>query len=61
MSINIGYGMDIQSLNDPVIITVEKAMEAIAIAGNPGSFFVDNFPLCVFLFLILIFLFTLEF
>lgn len=46
MSLNVAYGIDVQSVDHPVVLTVEKAMEALAIAGSPGAFLVDTIPIC---------------
>ncbi|KAF7329186.1 hypothetical protein MKEN_00179200 [Mycena kentingensis (nom. inval.)] len=39
------YGIKVKSADDPYINMTEDAMESIAAAGAPGSFFVDMFPI----------------
>jgi hypothetical protein len=44
--LDIGYGIDVQSLYDPFLVIVERTMEALGEAGKPGLFLVDSLPLC---------------
>ena len=46
--LSIAYGIDVQSADDPFVLTAEKALETVAIAGHPGSFLIDTFPLRAF-------------
>lgn len=41
----ITYGINVQSVDNPFLIMVEKAMETLAVAGNPGAFLVDTLPI----------------
>jgi len=43
--LNITYGIDVQSADDPYIRMVEDAAHDLSAAGNPGSFLVDTFPI----------------
>lgn len=42
--LNVAYGVDVQSVHDPLILTIEKSIESLVEIGNPGSFLVDSFP-----------------
>lgn len=45
MMLNVAYGMDVQSADEPIVRMVEKAMATISQAGSPGSFVVDSLPI----------------
>lgn len=45
MILNVGYAIDVQSADDPLVVMIEKAMETVALAGSPGSFVVDSLPI----------------
>ena len=40
----LAYGYKVQGDNDPIVQTVDKAMEDFAQAGAPGAFLADVFP-----------------
>lgn len=44
ITISIGYGITIQSTNDPYIEIAEEALKGIAAAASPGTFLVESFP-----------------
>lgn len=48
LSLDIAYGIDVQSHDDPLRITVGKSSEAVIVATNPGAFLVDSLPICKF-------------
>ena len=39
------YGIEIQRENDPYVDIGERALHAIACAGNAGAYLVDTFPI----------------
>ena len=41
----IGYGITVQESDDPYISIAEEALNGIAVAGVPGAFWVDSFPI----------------
>lgn len=43
--LGVSYGLDVQPENDPYIATAEKALHAMSMAGNAGSFLVDTVPM----------------
>lgn len=43
---SIAYGIDLQPQNDPYVATAEEALRCVSIAGTPGTFLVDSFPIC---------------
>lgn len=45
MSIDIGYGIDVLPEDDPFIVATELANKGLAVAGAPGAFWVDSFPI----------------
>lgn len=44
----ITYGIEVRSLDDPFLVRVEKTMDTLAVAGNPGAFLVDTLPIRAF-------------
>ncbi|TFK37128.1 cytochrome P450 [Crucibulum laeve] len=44
ITINIGYGIDVQPFNDPYIEIAEQALIGLAAGANPGAFWVESFP-----------------
>lgn len=42
--LNVAYGIEVQSVHHPFMETIEKSMECLVEAGNPGSFLVDSIP-----------------
>ncbi|KAH9834604.1 cytochrome P450 [Rhodofomes roseus] len=42
--IGVAYGLDVQPKDDPYVATAERALHAMAMAGNAGSFLVDSIP-----------------
>ena len=44
--IKIVYGVDVRDMNDHMVIYVENLLASIAAAGNPGTYLVDDFPIC---------------
>jgi hypothetical protein len=46
--LNITYGIDAQSLENPYVVNAEKAMSIMAEAGTPGDFLVDAIPMRAF-------------
>ncbi|EKM55820.1 uncharacterized protein PHACADRAFT_209340 [Phanerochaete carnosa HHB-10118-sp] len=42
--LGITFGMEVQPENDPYVNTAEKAMHAMAMVTNPGSYMVDYVP-----------------
>jgi hypothetical protein len=44
--LNITYGLDIQSADNPYVVIIGEAMDTMSQAANPGSFMVDTIPLC---------------
>lgn len=43
--IGVAYGLEVKPKNDPYVATAERALHAMAMAGNAGSFLVDSIPL----------------
>lgn len=43
--ISVSYGLDVQPQDDPYIATAEKALHAMSMAGNAGSYLVDSLPM----------------
>ncbi|KAF9033495.1 cytochrome P450 [Hymenopellis radicata] len=48
MILRIAYGIEVLDNTDPFIIEAEKGMHAAAVAGRPGAFLVDTFPILRF-------------
>jgi hypothetical protein len=46
MILNVTYGIDVKSAEDPYIQIAEKSMEAVGEATNPNSFSLDKLPIC---------------
>lgn len=44
MILDVVYGIEIEDKYDPFVITAEIVNHALAVAGNTGTFLVDNFP-----------------
>jgi len=44
--LDIAYGLDIRTSDDPYLKRAEECLQIIDKAGNPGSFFVDIIPAC---------------
>jgi hypothetical protein len=44
--LDIAYGLDIQTTDDPYLKRAEECLQIIDKAGNPGSFLVDIMPAC---------------
>jgi len=44
--LDISYGLDIGTSDDPYIKRAEECLQIIDKAGNPGAFFVDIVPAC---------------
>ena len=44
--LDIAYGLDIRTSDDPYLKRAEECLQIIDKAGNPGSFFVDIVPAC---------------
>lgn len=42
---DVVYGIDVLASNDPYVETAEKALASVAVAGTPGAFLVDFFPI----------------
>ncbi|KAH9929328.1 cytochrome P450 [Fomitopsis serialis] len=43
--IGVAYGLEVQPKDDPYVATAERALHAMAMAGNAGSFLVDSIPI----------------
>lgn len=43
--IGVAYGLEVKPKDDPYVETAEKALHAMAMAGNAGSFLVDYIPI----------------
>lgn len=43
--ISIAYGIEVLQENDPYIEHAERAIKPLVIAGVPGTFLVDTFPI----------------
>ncbi|KAF8897015.1 cytochrome P450 [Mucidula mucida] len=46
--LRITYGIEVQDKTDPFVIQAEKGMHALAVAGRPGAFLVDTWPILRF-------------
>jgi hypothetical protein len=46
--LNVNYGFDIKSADDPYILIAERSMEAVGEAINPSSFSIDRWPIRAF-------------
>ncbi|KAF8897012.1 cytochrome P450 [Mucidula mucida] len=46
--LRITYGIEVQDKTDPFVIQAEKGMHALAVAGCPGAFLVDTWPILRF-------------
>ena len=44
--LDIAYGLDIRTSDDPYLKRAEECLKIIDQAGNPGSFLVDIVPAC---------------
>jgi hypothetical protein len=44
--LDIAYGLDIRTTDDPYLKRAEECLQIIDKAGNPGSFLVDIIPAC---------------
>ena len=44
--LDIAYGLDIRTADDPYLKRAEECLKIIDQAGNPGSFLVDIVPAC---------------
>ena len=44
--LDIAYGLDIRTWDDPYLMRAEECLHLIAKAGNPGAFLVDILPAC---------------
>lgn len=53
--LNITYGIDIQSSDDPYLVYAEETMAALTEAGHPGSFLVNSLPIREFFKILLCF------
>jgi hypothetical protein len=47
--LDIAYGLDIRTADDPYLKRAEECLQIIDKAGNPGSFLVDIIPACMHL------------
>lgn len=45
---DISYGLDIRTHNDPYLERAQGALDIIDQAGNPGSWLVDLIPACTY-------------
>jgi hypothetical protein len=43
---NLTYGFDIKSHDDPFLSAAERALAIILEVAVPGAFLVDTFPIC---------------
>jgi hypothetical protein len=43
--LNVAYGFEVPSANDPYILNAEEVVGAVGLVAIPGSFLVDTFPL----------------
>jgi len=43
--LNIGYGIDAQSLDDPYMVLAQKPVTILTEAANPGAFLVNSIPI----------------
>jgi hypothetical protein len=48
LMMDVTYGIDVRSLDDPYLVIVGKAIEALDVGLAPASFLVDNMPWCEF-------------
>lgn len=46
--LNIGYGIDAQSLDDPYLVIVEKPVGILTAGANPAAFLVNSIPIRVY-------------
>jgi hypothetical protein len=46
--LNIAYGIDAKSMEDPYILIIENSVKRLKIALSPGSYLVDIIPLRAF-------------
>jgi hypothetical protein len=44
--LDIAYGLDIRTADDPYLKRAEECLKIIDKAGNPGAFLVDILPAC---------------
>jgi hypothetical protein len=44
--LDIAYGLDIRTTDDPYLKRAEECLKIIDQAGNPGAFLVDIIPAC---------------
>ena len=44
--LDIAYGLDIRTSDDPYLKRAEECLQIIDKAGNPGAFLVDIVPAC---------------
>lgn len=51
LSLDIAYGIDIQSFEDPMVRIVQAAGDAVTLCGRPGAFLVDSIPIRMFAFI----------
>lgn len=42
---SITYGIDVRTVHDPYIIIAQKALNAVNMTGNVGTYLVDSIPL----------------
>ena len=42
----IAYGIDVKHANDPYISVAQKALYAMNVTGNVGTYLVDYIPAC---------------
>lgn len=42
----IAYGIDVKSLGDPYVEIARKALYAMNVTGNVGTYLVDHIPAC---------------
>jgi hypothetical protein len=49
--LDIAYGLDVRTSDDPYLKRAEECLQIIDKAGNPGSFLVDIVPACTYLIL----------
>lgn len=43
--LNVGYGIDAQSLDDPYLKIVQKPVDILTAGANPASFLVNSIPI----------------
>ncbi|KAJ7572295.1 cytochrome P450 [Mycena floridula] len=44
LTLSLAYGIDVKQTDDPYLRISESSLQAMAAAGNPGSFMVDSLP-----------------